>query len=141
MFTGLQLAAAPYGIKINPVKNLYNSHLALQATEYAQDHGKFHELNEAIFRANFTDGKNIGDLDVLLQLAEEVGLNKEGLRTALQAGTYEERLAAAQAEAQRYGISSTPTFVINGRYKIVGARPLASFRAALEQIAADTSSK
>jgi len=141
MFAGLKQSAAPYGVEINPITSLVNSHLALLASEFAKDHGKFHDFHEAVFHACFTKGQDISKLDVLLALAEHVGLAPDEMRSALQDGRYEQRLEETQSEAARYGISGTPTFIINGRYKLVGARPLDSFRAALKQIAAESQSE
>lgn len=141
MFAGLKQSAAPYGVEINPVTTLVNSHRALLASEFAKDHGKFHDFHEALFHAGFTRGQDLSSLDVLLQLAEEVGLDPNELATSLQDGRYEQRLADTQAEAARYGIGGTPTFIINGRYKIVGSRPFDSFREALKQIAEESQSE
>jgi len=135
MFARLQASGAPYGITFANQKLLSNSRLALAASEFAKDQGKFEDFHEAMFRAYFTDGKDIGDIDTLLTLASAVGLDAAPLRAALEADIYGERLALAQEEGRRYGVTGTPTFIINGRYKVVGAQPLDVFRNALNAIA------
>ncbi|HZW82763.1 MAG TPA: DsbA family protein [Candidatus Deferrimicrobium sp.] len=123
-----------YGLEFNPQVHLSNSHMALEAGEYAKEKGMFHAFHTAVFRAYFTDGIAIGDLEELLNLAEGVGMDREDLRKALAEKRYAQNLRDTQKEARRYGINSAPTFIINNRYKIVGAQPLEEFRKALEQI-------
>ena len=59
-----------------------NSHLALLAGEFAQDMGRFEAFHENVFRAFFTDLKDIGRLDVILEIAFNSGLNPEKLKLA-----------------------------------------------------------
>jgi len=54
------------GLEMNPPPFLTNSLLALEATEYAKEKGKEEEFSRAVYRAYFQEGKNIGDLEVLL---------------------------------------------------------------------------
>lgn len=138
MQASVQQFAKAAGVEINAKDLISNSHLALLAGEYAKDQFKYDEFHERVFYAYFTEGRDIGDLDFLLQLATEVGLDADQLRTALEDGRYEARLEAAQAEAHALGIYSAPTFIINGRYKLTGAYPLDSFRQALQKIAAES---
>ncbi|HWJ03555.1 MAG TPA: DsbA family oxidoreductase [Verrucomicrobiae bacterium] len=134
MHERLQEMGKQYGIEFDPQPNLSNSHLALEAGEYAKASGKFHEFHSAVFRAYFADGKNIGDLEELLNLAESAGMDREELSKALAEKRYAQNLRDTQKEARLYGITGAPTFIINNRYKIVGAQPIEAFRQALAKI-------
>jgi predicted DsbA family dithiol-disulfide isomerase len=138
MIANLRKAGAPYQIEFGPLRILANSRKALEAGEFARDHGKFHEFHAQVFHAYFTETRDIGDLAVLLDLAQAVGLDAKELKQALDDGRYLPRLEQAIEEARRYGITGTPTFIINNQYAIVGAQPLERVRAALRQIAAET---
>lgn len=134
MFEGLKRSAANYDIRIGELSLLSNSRLSLMASEYAKDKGVFHRLHEELFKAYFTDARNIGDMEVVLDAGEASGLNREDLRNVLNSKAYGERVDAGAMEAHRLGINSTPTFIINGKYKIVGAQPLQAFRDTLRRI-------
>lgn len=137
MFANLRRSGAPYGIDFGSLKVLSNSRKALEAGEFARDHGKFEEFHELIFHAYFTETRDIGEVELLVELAQKAGLDTDELRAALEDGRYMPRLESTLEMAHHYGINSTPTFVINNKYALVGAQPLDRMRAALRQIAAE----
>jgi predicted DsbA family dithiol-disulfide isomerase len=122
------------GLEMRPPTVLTNSLLALEATEYAKDEGKAAEFSRAVYAAYFQDGQNIGDLDVVLGLAQQVGLDATMVQEHLHAGTYRQRLATAQHEARSLGISGVPTFVV-GPAQIVGAQSPEVFINMLKRVA------
>ncbi len=79
-------------------------------------------LAEALHKAHFTDGQDIGSVDVLTAVAVETGLNEAAVRAFLAS---DEGVAEVQAEidaAHQLGISSVPTFVFAGKYAVSGAQ-------------------
>ena len=134
MYRDLRRSGAQYGITFGDVKLLSNSRLSLEAGEYARDRGRFDEFHEEIFRAYFTQVKDIGRMDVIAEAARAAGLATDELQAALDAGRYRSRLQAAQIESERYGITGVPAFIIEEKYKLVGAQPLEVFREALARI-------
>jgi predicted DsbA family dithiol-disulfide isomerase len=134
MYQNLRRSGAQYGITFGDVKLLSNSRLSLEAGEYARDHGRFHEFHEEIFRAYFTGVKDIGRMDVILEAACSVGLDTEELAKALREGQYRARLREAQEQSERYGVTGVPAFIIEEKYKIVGAQPLEVFRETLHRV-------
>ena len=117
----IETLAQEIDLAMQPPPLLTNSLLALEATEYAKDQGKREVFSAIIYQAYFQDEQNIGDIDVLLSLAERAELDTSALQTHLQERTYAPRLQAAQEEARTKGISGVPTFVI-GPAQIVGAQ-------------------
>lgn len=111
---------------------------ALQAAEFARDCGarEFERLHRALFRAVFVDERDIQAEETLLELAEESGVDREGLAAAFEDARYEPTLREVEAEAERYGIDATPTILL-GRYKLVGAAPLEVLGKTLERALAD----
>ncbi|MEA4902054.1 DsbA family oxidoreductase [Desulfitobacterium sp.] len=130
----LNRMGAPYGLCFKEMSWIANTNLALQASEYARDYGKFHEYHEQLLYANYTLGKKIGELNVLLDIAQDIGLDSEGLKTALQENRYQVRLIEAGQKAEKDQIMVTPTFIINDRYRIVGAQSLNKFRKTFREI-------
>ena len=102
-----------------------NTMLAHQLLFIAQrDHGSRlqTQLEEHLFKAYFTDGANIGDIDVLVSCAAEAGMNADQTRMFLTRG---EGIAEVEAElrvAAASGISAVPTFVFNGQWSVPGAQ-------------------
>jgi len=111
-----------------------NSYLALLAGEFARDMDHFEEFHKNVFRAFFTDRKDIGQLDVILEIASNSELNPEELNLALGEGRHQDRLNTGATEARRLGIRSIPAFVFENDEIILGALPPEIFRKALEGI-------
>ncbi len=111
---------------------------AHQAAELARDLGPapFRRLRRTLFRACLAEGRDLGERTVLLELAEEAGVDGEALTAALDDGRYQEELDRAREEATRYGISATPTLLF-GRFKLVGAAPVETMREAARRAIAE----
>lgn len=130
----LRRDAAALGLTLSLPASPPDPRHALQAAEFARDCGAevFARLHRRLFRAVFEEGRDIADVDVLLDVAGEVGVDREGLRSALEDGRYEEALREAEEEAVRYAIDATPTLLV-GHYKLVGNAPLDVLRSTLER--------
>jgi predicted DsbA family dithiol-disulfide isomerase len=126
--------AGGIGLEMQRPPILTNSLLALEATEYAKEQGKEEEFSRSVYRTYFQEGKNIGNIDVILPLAEEVGLDMQELQEHLKAGTYSARIQSFQQEAHTLGISGVPTFIV-GPAQIVGAQAPEVFINMLNRIA------
>lgn len=133
MYTALARRGAEFGLEMNQVTRLSNSHLATAAGVYARDRGSYPEFSRCVFEAYFARGEDIGDVEVLVRCAEAAGLNVDDLRAALADGRYAGRLDAAMREAAMAGVSGVPTFIIGGRERVVGAQPLEVLRAAIRR--------
>ena len=128
LFEDLRIKGDKYGCKFGNVTFLSNSGKALQASEFARDHGKYDAFHAAVFRAYFSEARDIGQLSVLLDVAAQLGLDAEGLVEALEQHRYRDRLEKGCREGELYGVTALPTFVFNGKDRIVGFRPIEVFR-------------
>lgn len=133
-YENLRRAGAPYGLVFGDVTWTSNSRLALEASEYARDQGRYDLFHDRVFRAFFTETLDIGKMEVVLKVADEVGLDTDGLAQALEEGRYAQRLAHAQHEGERIGITAVPTFILNESVAIVGAQSIDYFRAKIREI-------
>jgi len=116
------------GVRFGPQPLMSNSRMAMQGGEFAKEHGKYEVYHEAVFRAFFTDCKDIGDQEVILDLAKGVGLDAVALDAALESNIYLPRLQSTTRKAKTNGFSAAPTFVIEGYGSISGAQPTDTFR-------------
>ena len=99
----------------------------------AKENGKADAMEEALFEAHFVNGKNIADVDFLVSLAEQLGLDKEKARTVLSEEEYNYEVKQDIMEAQNLGISGVPYYILDNKYAISGAQPVETFRRALQQ--------
>jgi predicted DsbA family dithiol-disulfide isomerase len=84
--------------------------------------------------AYWTEARNIGDTDTLLDLVAEAGLDREEAAAALDDRSYAGRVDASTTQAQQAGINAIPAFVLDGRLLLLGAQPHEIFVRALEQM-------
>ncbi|MGK0467194.1 MAG: putative DsbA family dithiol-disulfide isomerase [Clostridium sp.] len=134
MLRTLNNSGSLYGIHFGTLEHMPNSHNALEAAEFARAHGKGKEYHSALMDAYFRDLKDIGSLEVLGDLGNILGLNKDELITDVTDRAYETILNKSSNDAHSMEINSTPTFVINNKYSIVGAQPIDEFRKILDTL-------
>jgi predicted DsbA family dithiol-disulfide isomerase len=113
---------------------LSNSRLALIASEYARDEGRYDSFHENMFHAYFTEGLDIGKTDVIAAVAKKSGLDEKETLSAVGDGRYASRLNETRKEASLIGLTGVPLFVIENKHKIVGAQPIETFRDLLDKI-------
>jgi predicted DsbA family dithiol-disulfide isomerase len=138
MMENLERMGKTEGIVFSERTFTTNSHKALLLAEAAKEEGPevFEALNEGLFRAYFTEGRNIGDPQVLRDVAQAAGVPAGRIEQAWSDGTYEERLARDHVAATRNRITGIPTFIIDGRWILEGAVPVEMLREVAQKIAA-----
>lgn len=92
-----------------------HTHLAFEGYQYAREHNKALEYNDRMLRAFFQEDQDIGKIDVLTTLAEEIGLNGKEFKEALETRKYEIAHQQALEYGAQLGINSVPTFIIGDR--------------------------
>jgi predicted DsbA family dithiol-disulfide isomerase len=103
--------------------------------QFAKERGKGKEYVEAVFQAFWQEGKDIGNVDVLASIAEEVGLEREKFTEALQNGDYAQAHQVELQHAYREAnVTAVPTIIIGNR-KLQGVQP----KEVLEQVIAEQS--
>ena len=130
----LKQIADQYGMEFHSTKRIYNTRLAHEATEYAREHGKGNEFHRALFRNVYAEGGDPGQWEVLRAAAEKMGLNVDEMQAQVESGKYNAMVVDQVKFAYQIGVTGVPTYVIDGRYAIVGAQPYEVFKSALGQI-------
>ena len=100
----------------------FNSRLAQELAKWAESQGKGDPFHDAVFRAYFVDGKNIGKANELVDLVKTVGLPEKEARSVLDSRTYREAVDADWSRSHQLGITGVPTFVM-GHQGLVGFQP------------------
>ena len=122
------------GIRFGPQPLMSNSRMAMEGGEFAKDHGRFDAYHEAVFKAFFTDCLDIGDRTVILDVARSAGLDTDALNAALDGVAYLPRLERTTYQAKTAGISSAPTFLIEGYGTVTGAQSFETFQSILRHV-------
>ena len=114
------------GLTIN-TQYMSNSRASLKLNEYAKTQDKFEAFHAEIFKAYFEKGENIGDIDILFNIAERAGLDPSSCREYLNTDEAEYIITQSQKEANQLGINAVPSFIINNEI-IRGALPTDQMR-------------
>ncbi len=112
---------AAEGLPFSPQARLYNTRLAQELGAWAERQGR-PGIHDALFRAYFVDGVDIGRKDALVSLAAREGLDGDAARRVLDDRTMRDTVDGDWRRARSLGITGVPTFVV-GRRGVVGAQP------------------
>lgn len=119
----------PYGNR----SMTYNSRLAQELGKWADTQPGGEAIHDALFRAYFVDGKNIGDPEELIRIAQSVGLDGGKAREVIEKRTFKAAVDEDWAKSRAYGVTGVPTFVAGG-YGVVGAQPYEALEQLVEQV-------
>lgn len=111
-----------------------NTVKAHELLHFAKAQGAQLPMAERLMAAYFTEGRHVGRVDDLVDLAGEAGLDADAAREALESGQYLPAVRADQAQAEAYGIQGVPFFVIDGKYGVSGAQPPETFAQIARQV-------
>lgn len=112
------------------VANSFNAHRLIQL---AKTKGLGNEAEEQLFKAHFTEGKNIDDKEVLTQTGIAIGLDEKEIKAMLSSDAFAGAVRQDEQEAQAIGVRGVPFFVFNDRYAVSGAQSPDTFLQALQQ--------
>jgi predicted DsbA family dithiol-disulfide isomerase len=136
MFAHVTAIAAGDGLRLDfdraIAANTFDAH---RLAAWAADRGRQADMVDAIQRAHFTDGVDIGSPDALAGLAGSIGLDAAAALAYLRSSAGYDNVRADLTEARELGITSVPTFVIDGKYAVQGAQEASVLREALAEIA------
>ncbi|CUH83164.1 Protein-disulfide isomerase [Thalassovita mediterranea] len=112
------------GIKINleGIKTTPNTLRAHRLIHWAGLEGKQTPIVSALFKAYFVDGRDIGDVEVLADIADTQGMDAAVVRRLLQGDADAEEIQARDQSARQMGVSSVPTFIIASQHAVPGAQ-------------------
>ena len=108
----------PYGRRTHT----YNSRLAQELGTWGDTQPNGDALHDALYRAYFVDARNLGDVDVLVEIAESVGLPAAEVREVIGERRFKDAVDADWAKSHQIGVTGVPTFVAGGQ-GVVGAQP------------------
>ena len=111
-----------------------NTVRAHELLHYAKSQGRQVDMKERLLKAYFVEGRHVGRIAELADLAADIGLDREDTVRALTAREFLPAVDADKTLAAEYGIQGVPFFVIEGKYGISGAQDPDVFAGALQQV-------
>jgi len=123
-------AGLTYNFDKAVIANSFDAHRLIQL---AKKHGLGDAAEERLFKAYFTEGKDMSDHATLLQLGTEIGLDDAEIKQMLESNAYADAVHSDIATAEQLRINGVPFFVLDNKYGVSGAQPVELFSNALQQ--------
>ncbi len=127
---------AEEGLPLGDLDRVYNTRLAQELGKWADTQPNGEALHEAVFRAYFVDGENIGDAATLVRLAGTVGLDRGAAAEVLRNRAWSDAVDEDWDRAKALRLGGVPAFLAAGR-GVVGAQPLVVLEELIRNAAAD----
>ncbi len=113
------------------------SRRALEASEYARNHGIHEAFHKVVFRRFYGEGQDLSRWQVLKAAAEEVGLDADVMQRKTENGDYKSILDARMSELFALGATGVPLYIFDGKYAVIGLQPYDAFQEVMAHISAD----
>ena len=139
MYTRMKGLMDEEGLPYGQRSHTYNSRLAQELGKWADTQPGGEAIHDALYRAYFVDAVNVGDVDALLTIAGDVGLDVYEAREVLQSRSFSDAVDADWDLSRRYGVTGVPTFVA-AQKAVVGAQPYEVLENLLQEAGAELNS-
>ena len=113
---------AAEGLAYNDRSHTYNSRLAQEIGIWAETQMEAETIHDKFYQAYFIDGRNVGDIEVIIDVVKSIGLDEEEARAVIAEGRYKDAVDSDWAKSRSYGVTGVPTYVSNGQ-GVTGAQP------------------
>lgn len=124
---------AAYDITFSEGNVMINTGDAHRLIQFAQTKGLATQVKEALFKAYFSDNKNVADYNTLAEVGAEAGLEKAEILAMLNSDAFVFEVASDVLDGRNIGVTGVPFFVIDRKYALSGAQPVDYFVSALTQ--------
>lgn len=119
-----------FNIEESILANSLNAHRLIQ---FAKTKGLGNEIEEVLFKAHFTEKKNIDDLKTLVNIGVSIGLDEKETKEMLASDDFAYEVKQDEMQAKNIGVTGVPFFVFNNKYAVSGAQPSEAFLQTLEK--------
>ncbi|MEQ8505707.1 MAG: DsbA family oxidoreductase [Rhodospirillales bacterium] len=129
------------GLPFKDRSHTFNSRLAQEVGKWAETQDGGEAIHDKFFEAYFVDQRNIGDVEVILDIVKSAGLNVDEAAKVIEDRTFKDAIDADWAKSHQYGVTGVPTFVSAGPdgqlHGLVGAQPLEGLMQLMETVGAE----
>ncbi len=127
------------GLEYGKRSHTYNSRLAQELGKWAETQEGGEAIHDAMNKAYFMDGKNIANVDTLLEIIDSIGLSRQEAAKVLETRSFSAAVDEDWAKSRGYGVTGVPTFVAGG-YGVVGAQQYEAIEHLVAKAGAQTKS-
>ncbi|MCZ6843973.1 MAG: DsbA family protein, partial [SAR324 cluster bacterium] len=127
----MEAEGLPYGER----SHTYNSRLAQELGKWADTQPGGNAIHDALFRAYFVETRNIGSTEVLLEVVDKVGLDREQAGRVLGERSFSGAIDEDWQRSMSAGVTGVPTFVA-GEFSVVGAQTYETLQTLMEKVGA-----
>lgn len=131
----MQGLMAADGLPYKDRSHTYNSRLAQEVGTWADTQPAGDAIHDKFFEAYFVERRNIGDVEVIIDIVKSIGLDEQAARDVLQHRRFKDAVDADWAKSHQYGVTGVPTFVAGGQ-GLVGAQPYAALESFVTSLGA-----
>ena len=137
MASHMQSIADSVGLTMQTRDVIINSRRALGAAEFARERGTFDPMHRALFKAHWEGTGRLENVDDLVRIGVEVGLDAPDLRASIEEDRYAAVIDEHRRAAGSVGIDAIPAHIFGRRYLILGAQPREIFDQVLDRLGAE----
>ena len=123
------------GLPYSERSHTYNSRLAQEIGTWAETQSGGNAIHDKFFQAYFVDCRNLGDVEVIVDVVKSAGLDEREARAVLAERRFKDAVDADWAKSRSYGVTGVPTFVSNGQ-GLVGAQTYEALQQLMAQVGA-----
>lgn len=138
-YTSMKGLMETEGLPYSERSHTYNSRLAQEIGTWAETQLGGSSIHDKIFKAYFVDCRNVGDIEVIIDVVKSVGLDEQEARAVLAERRFKDAVDADWAKSRSYGVTGVPTFVSNGQ-GLVGAQPYETLQQLMVEVGAERQS-
>jgi predicted DsbA family dithiol-disulfide isomerase len=138
MSSQMQSVAKSVGLTMRTRDVIINSRRALGAAELARERGLYGPMHHALFKAHWEGTGRLEDVDDLVRIGSDVGLDGADVREAVESGRYEAVIDENRQVATSAGIDAIPAHVFGRRYLVMGAQPYDVFKQVVDRLQRDS---
>ena len=131
----MQSMMAAEGLPFTDRTHTYNSRLAQEVGTWAETQDGGDAIHDKFFEAYFVERRNVGDIDVILDVVGKAGLDVDAARDVIENRTFKDAVDADWSKSHQYGVTGVPTFVSGGR-GMVGAQPYEALAQLMDAVSA-----
>jgi len=124
------------GLPYNERSHTYNSRLAQEIGAWAETQPGGTAIHDKFFEAYFVDRRNVGEVEVIIDVVKSAGLDEQEARAVLEERRFKPTIDADWEKSRNYGVTGVPTFVSNGR-GLVGAQPYEALQQLVAEVGAE----
>ena len=127
---------ADEGLPYSTRSHTYNSRLAQEIGKWAETQEGGDAIHDKFFEAYFVECRNVGDVEVIIDVVKSVGLDEAEARAVIEERRFKDAIDADWAKSHQYGVTGVPTFVAAGK-GLVGAQPYATLEMFMKDLGAE----